>query len=128
MDGYLDLKAELGALGIEPILISADPPERNRRFWREKRGVPWPILADEDHAVADRHEVPISRGHPMASRYRDGFIQPAVFVYRGDEELFRFIAIPSFMNLWGAARRPEPAQVLAEVRAALDPSRGPSTG
>lgn len=120
MDGYQKLSAELDALNVVPILISADPPAKNRSFWREKTGVTWPTLADEDHAVADQFAVPIQRKvHPAAKRYKDGFIQPAVFVYRGEEELFRFIAIPKFTNLWGASGRPEPKQVLDEVRAKL---------
>ena len=50
----MNLREELDRLNVELLLISADPPERNRRFWKEKRGVAWPLLSDEDHAVADR--------------------------------------------------------------------------
>lgn len=116
----LDLRSDYESLGIRPLLISADSAARNTRF-KESMGLPdeWLLLSDEDHAVADRYEIPISRKHPKAPSYQDGFIQPAVFVYRGEQELFRFIAIPSFMNLWGAARRPEPQQVLDEVRTKL---------
>lgn len=116
----LDLADDYQALGLRPLLISADPPERNVKFRASLRLPPaWPLLSDPDHAVADRYGIPIARKHPKAISYTDGFIQPAVFVYQGEAELFRFIAIPSFMNLWGAARRPEPEQVLAEVRAGL---------
>ncbi|RMG09075.1 MAG: hypothetical protein D6731_20490 [Planctomycetota bacterium] len=108
-------------MNVEPILISADPPERNRIF-REKMHLPWPLLSDEDHAVADRYGVPVSRKHPKARSYRDGFLQPAVFVYRGDEEVFTFVAVPRFTNLWGAARRPSPRQVLEAVRPRLAPA------
>ena len=116
----LDLRSDYESLGIRPLLISADSPARNTRF-QESMKLPddWLLLSDEDHAVADRYGIPISRKHPKAPSYKDGFIQPAVFVYRGEEELFRFIAIPSFMNLWGAARRPEPKQVLDAVRTKL---------
>lgn len=116
----LDLASDYQALGLRPLLISADPPERNQKFRRSmKLPAEWPLLSDPDHAVADRYGIPIARKHPKAISYQDGFIQPAVFVYRGEEELFRFLATPSFMNLWGAARRPEPEQVLAEVRQKL---------
>ncbi len=81
----------------------------------------WQLLSDEDHAVADRFGIPISRKHPKAGSYQDGFIQPAVFVYRGGQEVFTFVQEPSTWNLWGAARRPEPAQVLDAVRAAETP-------
>lgn len=116
----LELKAEYDSLPLKAYLISADPPAKNLKF-RASMGLPqeWPLLSDEDHAVADQYEIPIARKHPKAGAYRDGFIQPAVFVYRGEEELFRFIAIPSFMNLWGAARRPEPRQVLEAFKKKL---------
>jgi len=108
------LQEELARLNVAPILISADPPRRNQRF-REQLQVPWPLLSDEDHAVADSYGIPISRKHPKAISYADGFIQPAVFVYGGEEELFTFIQEPKFANLWGAARRPTPRQVVDAV-------------
>lgn len=116
----LELLSDYQSLGLRPLLISTDSPARNTRF-QESMKLPedWQLLSDEDHAVADQYEIPISRKHPKAPSYSDGFIQPAIFVYRGEKELFRFIAIPSFMNLWGAARRPEPKQVLDAVRAKL---------
>tara|TARA_B100000965_G_scaffold330154_1_gene293818 strand:+ start:690 stop:1055 length:366 start_codon:yes stop_codon:yes gene_type:complete len=120
VDGFMSLREELDRLKVQLLLISADPPERNRRFWQEKRGVPWPLLSDEDHAVADRFELPIARKHPMALNYQDGFIQPAVFAYKGEEELFRFVNEVRFTTLWGAAGRPSPEQVLAEIRPQLE--------
>jgi hypothetical protein len=119
----MDLREELERLNVVPILISADPPERNKPFWVEKRGVPWPVLSDPDHAVADSYGIPISRKHPAARSYSDGFIQPAVLVYQGEQELFRFIAIPKFTNLWGAARRPTPAQVLDAIRPGVEAAK-----
>jgi hypothetical protein len=82
-------------------------------------GIPWPLVSDEDHAIADRYGIPISRRHPKAPSYQDGFIQPAVFVYRGEEEVFTFVQVPKFTNLWGAARRPKPSQVLATIQPVL---------
>ncbi len=109
--GYKKLKPRLDALGIEPLLISADTPERNQRF-REKLKIPFTLLSDVDHAVADLYGIPISRKQRWAKHYQDGFIQPAVFVYRGDTEVFTFVQTPKMTNLWGAARRPKPEQVL----------------
>ena len=116
------LREELERLALLPLFISADPPARNAEL-RERLGVPaqWPLLSDEQHRVADLYEVPISRVMSRAHGYADGFIQPAVFVLRGDEALFTFVQRPSMLNLWGAARRPEPAQVLAAVRPVLAP-------
>ncbi len=38
--------------GFEIVGISPDPPERNARF-REKEGLPFPLLSDTDHRVAE---------------------------------------------------------------------------
>ena len=105
-------------MNVEPVLISTDTPERNTKF-REKMVIDWPTLSDPLHEVADRYGIPISRKQPKSMSYKDGFIQPAVFVYAGEEEVFTFIQIPKFTNLWGAARRPEPSQVLAKIRGRL---------
>ena len=105
-------------MNVEVVLISADSPESNRRF-RERMQIDFPLISDEDHAIADRYEVPISRKHPKALSYRDGFTQPAIFGYRGEEEVFRFIQKPGMLNLWGAARRPTSQQVLDAIRPRL---------
>lgn len=117
------LRGELEALGILPVFISADPPPANAKL-RARLSVPpeWPMLSDERHEVADAYGVAIARKHPKALSYADGFIQPAVFVFRGEEALFTFVQSPTMLNLWGAARRPEPEQVLAAVRPALAPA------
>lgn len=118
------LRTELEQLELLPILISVDPPARNAEL-REQLSIPseWQLLSDEQHRIADLYEIPISRVLSKAHGYADGYIQPAVFVFRGEEELFTFIQRPSMLNLWGAARRPEPAQVLATVRSALASDR-----
>jgi peroxiredoxin len=114
------LREELEALELLPLLISADPPARNAKL-RERLSIPaeWPLLSDEDHRVADLYELPISRVLSKAHGYADGYIQPAVFVFRGEEALFTFVQRPAMLNLWGAAGRPEPEQVLATVRPTL---------
>ena len=95
-------------------MISADSPERNVRFRKDLK-VPFDLLSDQDHRVADLHGVPIQHKHPMAVSYSDGFIQPAILAYRGEEEIFHFIQTPSTMNLWGAAGRPSAKEVLAKL-------------
>ncbi|MFY0533196.1 hypothetical protein [Nannocystis pusilla] len=93
------------------LFISVDPPARNAEL-RERLSVPaeWPFLSDEQHRAADLYGIPISRALAKAHGYADGFIQPAVFVFRGEEELFTFVQRPSMLNLWGAARRPSPSR------------------
>ena len=47
-DSYDDLLAAgYGIVGVSP-----DPPERNAKF-REKEGLPFPLLSDEDHSLAE---------------------------------------------------------------------------
>jgi hypothetical protein len=42
-----------------------------------------------------------------------------VLGFAGEEEVYNFIQKPKMTNLWGAARRPTPAQVLAALRPTL---------
>ena len=105
-------------MNVEPLLVSADSPQTSHGF-RDKLEIPFVLLADEDHRVADLYGVPISRRHPKAWSYRDGFIQPAIFAYGGEDELFTFVQWPGITNLWGAAGRPTPEQVLERVEAGL---------
>jgi peroxiredoxin len=88
-------------------------------------GIPFRLLSDEDHAAADLYGIPIARKHPKAWSYKDGFIQPAVFVFHGEREIFRFVQKPGMMNLWGAAGRPQPAQILDIIRPQLEGQVGP---
>jgi len=100
------------------LLISADPPRVNAQF-ALKLGIPFRLLSDEDHAIADRYQVHIMRVHPAATRYKDGFIQPAMFAYRGEQCVHEFIQRPNLLNLFGAARRPTPAELIEEIRGGL---------
>ncbi|RME76067.1 MAG: hypothetical protein D6776_01920 [Planctomycetota bacterium] len=104
---------------LEILLISADDPATNRRF-RERLAIPYPLLSDRTHEVADRYGVPISRRHWQARNYPDGFIQPALFAFDGERPLYRWITRPRLLNLFGAARRPEPAAVLEAIERALE--------
>ena len=110
-------------MGILPLLISCDDPARNQKF-RQKLSIPFPLLSDENHTLADGYGIPISRKHLQSGRYPDGFYQPAIFIYGGEKEVFTFIQKPSMWNLWGAARRPTPAQVIGEVEGKLTPAKG----
>lgn len=77
------------------------------------------LLSDEDHKIADLYKIPIQRVHPKAKEYQDGFIQPAVFVFHGEEEIFSFIQTPKIINLWGAAGRPSPEQIMEAIEEPL---------
>jgi peroxiredoxin len=112
------VKDSLDALNVDVLLCAADPPEESKRY-RDKRQVPFTILSDEDHRVADRFAVPISRFHPKAWTYHDGFIQPAVFAYKAEAPIYFFVADPKVTNLFGAAGRPSAQQVLDAIRPKL---------
>ena len=81
-----------------------------------KMKIDFDLLSDEDHAIADLYNIPIQRVHPKAKDYQDGFIQPAVFGFSGEDEIFSFIQKPTVLNLWGAAGRPSPQQILEAVQ------------
>lgn len=93
-------------------MISADNPQRNSELKKAKK-LGFSFLSDEDHAVADLYQVPIQRKHPMSATYRDGFIQPAIFAFKGEENVFTFIQNPKITNLWGAAGRPSAKELLS---------------
>src|SRR5436305_2760099 len=54
--GLRDVWSELRRTGATVLGISADSPESHRRF-KEKYGLPFTLLADEDHAVAEAYGV-----------------------------------------------------------------------
>jgi len=49
---FRDRYQDLQEAGYELVGISPDQPARNARF-REKEGLPFPLLSDQDHKVAD---------------------------------------------------------------------------
>ena len=116
------VKDSLDALNVEVLLVSVDSPADSRRY-REKRGIPFRCLADEDHRVADRFAIPIGRWHPKAWGYQDGFTQPAILGYRGDEGIYAYVAEPKLTNLYGASGRPSPEQVVEALKVKLSATR-----
>lgn len=53
---YRDRMEEFDAAGARVFGISPDPVDSHRRF-REAQGLPFPLLADPDHAVAEAYGV-----------------------------------------------------------------------
>ena len=51
---FRDSYQELLAAGVAVVGVSPDPPEALARF-REKEDLPFPLLSDEDHAVAEAY-------------------------------------------------------------------------
>ena len=54
--GVRDHRADYGRAGAVVLGVSPDPVEKVRRF-HEKQGLNFDLLADEDHAVAERYGV-----------------------------------------------------------------------
>lgn len=50
---FRDSYDDLIAAGFDLVGVSPDPPERNARF-REKEGLPFPLLSDVDHTLAEQ--------------------------------------------------------------------------
>ncbi len=99
-------------------LISADPPEANRKF-RQDLGLTMALISDEEHVTADYYGIPICYQSPRERVYPNGYIQPAAFVFAGSRETFRFIQRPGFFNAGGAYGRPGPKKLLRRLRRGL---------
>lgn len=50
--GFRDAKAELEAAGAVVVGVSKDPPKRHAKF-REKHGLNFPLVSDEDGAICE---------------------------------------------------------------------------
>lgn len=61
--------------GVAVLGVSSDTVESHQRF-REKHGLPFTLLADPDHAIAERYDVPVENGYTDRVTYliRDGRI------------------------------------------------------
>ncbi len=114
----MQLKERFAALGVTPILISSDPTATSRRF-RDKLGISFTVLCDPEHRTADLYGIPIARYQPRSIDYEDGFNQPAMLAFQGEEELFSFVQSPGVTNLWGASGRPAPELILEELERRL---------
>ena len=73
---FRDLSAELGALGAEIWGISTDGARSHAAF-RTKFGLTFPLLSDEDHAVADAYgawQEKVSYGRRFMGIVRSSFL------------------------------------------------------
>ena len=67
---------DFGELGIAAVGISPDPPERQLRF-DEKHALGFPLLSDEQHAVAERYGAwgtKMMYGKPREGIVRSSFL------------------------------------------------------
>ena len=68
---FRDLSAEFAAAGAQPVGISADPVDKQRRF-SEKHSFDFPLLSDPDGAVATKFGV--RRGFALMPTRRTTFV------------------------------------------------------
>lgn len=67
-------------LGIAAVGISPDPPERQLKF-DEQHGLGFPLLSDQDHAVAERYGAWGTK--TMYGKQTQGIIRSAFLVDEG---------------------------------------------
>jgi peroxiredoxin len=124
------IAGEFRALDVALFGVSADTVPALRRF-REDSDLPFTMLSDPMLATAAALEVPIATKanyfavsllHPTVHSYpKRSFLQPALFVWRGDGTLaHRWCQTESSLtNLYGARGRPRADQVLQVLRDVL---------
>lgn len=80
-------------------------------------GTAFDFLSDPELKVAEAWGVPVMKNHPQALKYpRKAFLQPSVFIFdRSGRERFGWRSRPRFLNLFGAARRITPSEVLTAL-------------
>jgi len=111
---FVAQRYEFEKIGTRILFISTDSPKASRKL-KEENGICYPLLSDPEHRVADVYDVAISRRHPRAKTYSDGFIQPAIFYHRKEKSIFHWISKPEMWNLWGSRRRPRADSILERV-------------
>ncbi len=102
--GIRDTWGEFAERGAVVLGVSADSPESHVKF-KEKYGLPFTLLADEDHAVAEAYEVWVEKN--MAGKKYMG-IERSTFV------------IDTEGNVTKVMRRVKPDTHADDVLAALD--------
>jgi peroxiredoxin Q/BCP len=85
--GFRDDASAFRDLGVSVVGISPDPPSAVRRF-AEKFSLDYPLLADEDHAVAERYGVWQEKS--MYGRKYMGVARTTVVVAKGGKVLHVF--------------------------------------
>ncbi|MEM7159867.1 MAG: YHS domain-containing (seleno)protein [Myxococcota bacterium] len=134
--GYLkDLGGEfvqrVRARGGELFAVTAQSPEGARAAARDW-ALPFGVVSDPSLTLARRFDVAITPREqtPLAAdatAYPHGMSQPAVIaIDRDGKTLYRWAIDPAEANLGGASDRPVPADVWAQIEAALEGRDAPT--
>lgn len=86
---FRNLSAEFAGVGAQLVGVSMDPPERQALF-AKKNGLNYPLLSDEDGAVAELYGVKRSLGFLKVKR--------ATFVIGRDRRILEIITSEVSMN------------------------------
>lgn len=115
-------------LGVTVLGVSCDGPEPTRNF-REKHRLSFLLLSDPQLVCADELDAPISSPtsfytalpiHPELREYpKKAFLQPAVFLWKGEELVYEWRQNETMINLFGARNRPRAFEIERIVRDAL---------
>ena len=113
-EGFAALKAQV-------IGIASDSTEQLSAF-RQKYELPFAMLSDPMLDSAEVLDVPVSSKtgytgalavHPVIRHLpKKAFVQPALFIFEGQELLYEWRQVEKLRNLFGANGRPSPAQIL----------------
>lgn len=116
-------KDQFDEVGVDVTFVSADGPLTLAK-WRKDQNIPFRMLSDPKHEVADRFGLHVGRNDPRAKSYADGYIQPGHFGFVGQERVYELISVPKLSNLYGARGWPDPEVVCLALAKRID--RAPS--
>jgi peroxiredoxin len=116
MQGVEAQVGSLKAIQAEFLGISADVPEALAKMAEELR-LSFDLLSDPQLETATFLGAKTSTRHPAAKNYpRKAFLQPSVVMFDGRGEVaFRWVMKPTFFNLFGAARRMTPEEIVKKA-------------
>lgn len=114
------MKARSGTLkelNARLLPVSTDAPKANARL-QKKLGTDFIYLADPQLDLIEFLPIETSAHHPMAKTYpKKRFLQPGVVIWDKDgKTLFEWYIKPKLTNLFGAARRMTPDEVLKKAK------------
>jgi hypothetical protein len=126
--GLRSLAGELDAIGATAYGVSAEAPPQLRAF-RLAHELPFTMLSDPHLRVAEVLDSPTSTAkgyysamllHPEIRHYpRKAFLQPALFIWRRATLVYEWRQTEKLRNLFGAAGRPDGAEVLRLARSLI---------
>ena len=97
--------------------VSTDAPKSSARL-RSKLDTDFIYLSDPQLDLIEHLPIKTSAHHPMARTYpKKRFLQPGVVIWGKDgQTLFEWYIEPKMTNLFGAARRMTPDEILNKAR------------